>query len=500
MKTIVIVNFLLGRKQGMIRFLLITAVFILTTSGVGAENAQGSSAERMAKPASMLVANPVYDWHTFLGGSDDDSGKSIAVDSSGNIYVTGSSDTTWGSPVRAFSGTDGTKSDVFVAKLTSSGSLLWMTFLGGAESDRGSGIAVNGAGEVYVVGYSWGTWGNPLSAFGGQLNTEDGFVAKLNNTGALAWNTFAGGDGIQYTDVALDPFGTPYISGFEKTPTGGPFAIKLGSGGAGQGKVSFGTPGDRAWAIAVDQSSNIYVAGESRLPWGTPTLPFTSQVSNAFAAKLVSGSGAGGIVLDWNAFIAGVEGGDNFGYGIDTDNLGNVYLAGGVPYLPGVSSPGLSAVSENNAFAAKFTGSGAWQWTKYMGGNDDVDLVADIAVNGSGNSYLTGFSGNTWGAPITGPCVFSCQTFVAQLDTSGVLQWHIFFDNAYFMLNTPSNNAIALDGTGNIVVTGNSRGQYFFSKSPVRAFSGGDSDSNVVKLSGGMIDLPYKMSIPLIMR
>ncbi len=496
MNTCLIVNFLLSRKNGLIRILLIAEMFILATSAVGATRAQGSSAESVAKPASMLADNPIYDWHTFLGGSNDDSGKSIALDSSGNIYITGSSAATWGSPVRAFTGTGGTDSDVFVAKLNSSGTLLWMTFLGGIYSDRGSGIAVNDTGEVFIVGDSLATWGNPLRAFGGQ--SWDGFVAKLNNTGALAWNTFAGGEGIRLTDVALDPFGSPYVSGFGNTATIQPFVRKLGSGGAWLWTTLLGTSGDSAWRIAVDQFSNIYVAGESGASWGAPTRPFTSLVSNAFAARLMYDNSAGKAVVVWNSFIAGDEGGGVFGFGIDTDNLGNVYLAGGTTYQGSVGSPGLSMASELGAFTAKFSGSGAWQWTKYIGGAG-VDQVSDIAVDDSGNSYLTGFSADTWSTPITGACFVFCNSFVAQLDSSGVLQWHIFIDNSSYPVLEPSDNAIAVDGIGNIFFTGNSRGQYLVSKPPVRAFSS-NTDANVVKLTGGMIDLPYRMSIPLIMR
>ena len=86
------------------------------------------------------------------------------MDTSGNVYVTGYSGATWGSPVRPFAG--GTQ-DAFVAKLNGSGALQWNTFLGGSNDDQAQGIAVDTSGNVYVTGYSYATWGSPIRPFAG---------------------------------------------------------------------------------------------------------------------------------------------------------------------------------------------------------------------------------------------------------------------------------------------------------------------------------------------
>ncbi len=86
-----------------------------------------------------LVIDPTLEWNTFLGGSGYDFGRAIAVDASGNVYVGGYSNVTWGSPVRAYTASF----DAFAAKLDSSGNLVWNTFLGGSGSDVGEGIAVD---------------------------------------------------------------------------------------------------------------------------------------------------------------------------------------------------------------------------------------------------------------------------------------------------------------------------------------------------------------------
>src|SRR5205807_2145922 len=158
------------------------------------------------------------------GGSGPalETGRAVAVDVTGNVYVAGYSPATWGSPVRAFSGgpldvfaakldssgnliwntflgAGGTdygwgvgvdiSGDVFAAKLNSGGALTWNTFLGGGGSDFGAGVTVDASGNVYVGGYSAATWGSPTRGFNGGL---DVFAAKLDSGGALTWNTFLG--------------------------------------------------------------------------------------------------------------------------------------------------------------------------------------------------------------------------------------------------------------------------------------------------------------------
>ncbi|MDG2307686.1 MAG: DUF1566 domain-containing protein [Candidatus Binatia bacterium] len=121
-----------------------------------------------------LVIDPTLVWNTFLGGSGFDGALAIAVDASGNVYVGGYSEATWGSPVRAYSG-DG---DGFAAKLDASGTLLWNTFLGGSGYDTASAIAMDASGSVYVGGNSHATWGSPERAYSGD---GDAFAAKLGD-------------------------------------------------------------------------------------------------------------------------------------------------------------------------------------------------------------------------------------------------------------------------------------------------------------------------------
>src|SRR5207244_4020071 len=124
--------------------------------------------------AAKLNSSGSHTCNNCLGAAGTDNGNAIAVDGSGNVYVAGSSAATWGAPVRAY--TAGT--DAFAAKLNSSGSLTWNTFLGAAGTDNGNAIAVDGSGNVYVAGSSAATWGAPVRAY---TAGTDAFAAKLNS-------------------------------------------------------------------------------------------------------------------------------------------------------------------------------------------------------------------------------------------------------------------------------------------------------------------------------
>src|SRR5207248_2098788 len=123
---------------------------------------------------------------------------------------------TWGSPVRAFSG----DYDGFVTKLDASGNLMWNTFFGGTGHDEGYPIALDGSGNIYVAGASLATWGSPVNAFSGD---NDAFVAKLDSTGNLTWNTFLGSSGTDFGyGLAVDGSGNVYVAGYSSATWGSP--------------------------------------------------------------------------------------------------------------------------------------------------------------------------------------------------------------------------------------------------------------------------------------
>ncbi|MEW6363683.1 MAG: SBBP repeat-containing protein [Acidobacteriota bacterium] len=350
-----------------------------------------------------LLIDPALTWNTFLGGDGSDYGYGIALDSAGNIYLVGKSSMTWGTPVRGFSGSSG---DAFVAKLDVNGTLIWNTFLGGNLDDVGNGIAVDGIGNVYVVGHSRETWGAPVRAF---TAVYDVLVAKLANNGVLLWNTFLGGND---SDV--------------------------GNG------------------IAVDGSGSAYVTGESRMTWGTPSNPYSAG-SDAFAAQ-VAGNG----VLTWNTFLGGT--GTDAGRGIATDGVGSLYLVGNSGTTWG--SPVRPYTQSYDIFVCKLLAADGFAiWNTFLGGTS-VDFGEDIALDGSGNAYVTGVSYATWGAPARAFTALIDGTVAKLSCADGALGWNTFLGGS----GSDYGNSIAVDSAGNVYATGSSPSSW---GSPTRPYAGG---------------------------
>ncbi len=275
--------------------------------------------------AKLNVTGGSLDYATYLGGSGNDSGLSIAVDSGGNAYVTGQVDSASFFPVTAgvvqetYGGGPG---DAFVAMVNPAGtSLVYATFLGGSGLDEGSGIAVDGAGNAYVTGSTVEDVTNFTTTNGANDTTHNGvtdaFVAKVDPTGtALLYATFLGGAKRDYGyGIAVDRAGNAYVAGdtnsadFPPTPDANStqnrgardgFVTRLGPGGVVLDYSTYlgGRDLDFARSIALDSAGNAYVTGEtqsSNFPstfgaWDTDLDDSSADVNNwkdAFVAKFV---------------------------------------------------------------------------------------------------------------------------------------------------------------------------------------------------------------------
>ncbi|MBK8617324.1 MAG: InlB B-repeat-containing protein [Anaerolineales bacterium] len=145
--------------------------------------------------AAQLNPSGVLQWNTFLGGNGDDLGRSIAVDGSGNVYVAGYSNATWGTPVQAHT----VGQEAFAAQLNPSGVRQWSTFLGGSGAEYVRSMAVDGSGNMYVAGYSTAAWGGaPVRAY---TLSDDAFVAMLAPSYTVTFSA-NGGSGSMSPQVA----------------------------------------------------------------------------------------------------------------------------------------------------------------------------------------------------------------------------------------------------------------------------------------------------------
>ena len=424
------------------------------------------------------AVKPVLEWNTFLG--DGSFAYTTAIDNSGNIYVTGESWSTWGSPVNPFS----RESDAFVAKLDSNGTLLWNTFLGGTSIDGGYGIAVDGSGDIYVTGYSYASWGKPKISFKGNC---DAFAAKLNSKGKLLWNTFMGGSDLDIgNNVTLDGNGNIYIVGDSYSTWGSPvkefggwcaaFAVKLDPNGVKQWNT-FLSSTDLVYGIdlAVDNSGNVYITGESEFEWGKPLNPFAGE-GDVYVAKLNSNG-----VLKWNTFLGGVD--VDWGGGIALDKNGNIYITGSSWSTWG--SPVKAYVKELDAFVALLSPDGLLQWNTFLGGKEN-DLGQGISINDSGHIYVSGQSLKTWGKPIV-PFTGKFDAFAASLDSDGVLEWNTFLGGS----DWDSGSDLAADENGNIYVIGTSFDTWGTPLNPFPAYNA----AYIAQLKFPIVETPYNIAL-----
>ena len=223
--------------------------------------------------AKINAAGNAFVWATFLSGGSPDAGRAIAVDATGNAYVTGRTSSpnfpgTAGSPIQAAYGggpgslcCDNFGGDAFVTKINAAGdALVYSTYLGGSEFDHGLSMAADAAGNAYVAGFTrssnFPTVNPTQGVYGGDAGTltpgaaaRDGFVAKINAAGdALVFSTFLGGDaddGIQ--GVAVDAAGNVYVTGSTLSVN---FPTTVG-----------------AFDTTFDRTLNIFVAKLAFTPW-----------------------------------------------------------------------------------------------------------------------------------------------------------------------------------------------------------------------------------------
>ncbi|MGH8594524.1 MAG: SBBP repeat-containing protein, partial [Gammaproteobacteria bacterium] len=297
--------------------------------------------------ARPLVIDPVLVYSTYLGGNGFDGGIGIAVDDSGQAYVTGattSTDFPTRNPLQPALG--GGDLDAFVTKLNRAGSkLVYSTYLGGTDDENTNGIAVDRFGQAYVTGFTQSTdfpTQDPLQpALSGGF--ADAFVAKLNRTGSkLVYSTYLGGTGNDDGIGIAVHSGQAYVAGFTDStdfPIQNPlqsafggsldaFVVKLNRTGSKLVYSTYlgGTGDDDAIGIAVDHSGNAYVtglAGSTDFPTRNPLQPgFGGGFFDAFVAKL----NRAGSKLVYSTYLGGTD--FDQAFGIAVDRFGQAYVTG----------------------------------------------------------------------------------------------------------------------------------------------------------------------------
>ena len=364
-------------------------------------------------------------WAKRLGGADFDHARSIAVDTSDNLYTVGdfSGTVDFDPGPGTFNLTSAIQEDVFVLKLDSTGTFVWAKRLGGSSHDSANAVTLDAGGNVYTVGLfsstvdfdpGAGTFNltAPLSS------AANAFISKLDGAGNFVWAKQLGGSGDTYAvNVAVGASGNVYTVGwfevdapadfdpgpgtFNLTPGGGeadPFVSKLDSAGNFVWAKQLGgtSASDFAYGVAVDASDSAYAVGRFQgtgdFDPGPGTLNLTSAgIDDAFIAKL----DAAGNSL-WAKRLGGTD--FDFAIGVAIDAGGNVYTAGGfsttVDFDPGAGTFNLTSAGDLDVFVSKLDGSGNFVWARRLGGTAAESAEA-AAVGVGGNLYTVGYFGGT---------------------------------------------------------------------------------------------------------
>ncbi|HEX7889446.1 MAG TPA: SBBP repeat-containing protein [Ramlibacter sp.] len=322
-------------------------------------------------------------YSTYLGGTDNDEMRAIAVDASGNAYVTGeTASVDYPTTAGAFDRTQNGENDVFVTKLNATGTaLVYSTYLGGTVSEIANAIAVNPANEAFVVGSTRSAnFPTTPGAFDTTHNGNfDAYVTRLNAAGsALVYSTFLGGsDWDDGNAIALDAAGNAYVAGGASSPefptTAGAFRTVL-SPGASDGFVAKLNPAGTGlvWStfvpragitdIALDAAGNVWLTGVTSAADFPVTQDAFDTSFNGVSDAFLAGLNANGTALIYATFLGGTA--SEIGFSIAVDANGKIYLTGTTrssdfPTTPGAldrTFSGNELIFWGDAFVARFSG------------------------------------------------------------------------------------------------------------------------------------------------
>ncbi len=469
-------------------------------------------------PRYLLIIDPTLLYSTYLGGNGDDHGNDIAVDGAGNAYVTGHTNSTNFPTQSAYQGNQPGE-DVFVTKidLTQSGaaSLVYSTHLGGDGDDSGIGIAVDGAGNAYVIGGTQSTNFPTENAYQGTHGggTFDALVTKLNASGnGLLYSTYLGGSSDDIgKGIAVDGNGHAYVTGethsnnfptqnYYDNSLGGSedaFVTRIDTMQSGATSLIYstylgGSNGDSGMEIAADGAGHAYVTGQTI----SPNFPTQNAYQghgggyDAFVTKLYI-TDVGSLLL-YSTYLGGSV--DDAGRGIALDGDGNAYVTGhafstNFPTTENAYQGTCGGCASGDVFVARIdamqSGEASLVYSTFLGGSLG-DNGRDIAVDEDGNAYVTGLTDSS-NFPTHNPYDDSLgggrDAFIAKFNATGSdLLYSTYLGGGS---GDEIGYGIAVDGAGHVYVTGETSSSTDF-PTTTNAYQGthggGTLDAFVVKL------------------
>jgi hypothetical protein len=472
-------------------------------------------------PAFADAPAPALTYASFLGGGDDwnsDDAFAIAVDASGNTYVAGTTRSLTFPTVNAFQpalapGRCGTSfpntpipcEDVFVAKFSPDGAtLIYSTYLGGSNTERLRGIAVDAEGNAYLTGEtaSMDFPTTPGAFQTRRAGASDAFVVKLAPDGSdLVYSTYLGGTGPccdAGNAIAIDSAGNAYVTGTGDSPDFptlhavqdsfagfvDAFVTKLDPSGSALVYSTYlgGQAADQGLAIEVDAAGSAYVAGFT----GSPEFPTVNAFQPAFGGVFdgfVAKLSPDGSSLSYSTFLGG--GGYEYASSIDVDREGSAYLAGitfssDFPVSEGALRAEITG-SGPDAFVSKLAPDGSsLRHSTYLGGEGqegDVSLalIEDVAVV-AGYTASDAFPTRNALQPARAG---QDDAFLAAVDASGS---ELLFSSYLGGSGSESAAALAVDAAAGIHLAGWTNSADFPTVNPLQPALAGHRDAFVARL------------------
>jgi hypothetical protein len=382
--------------------------------------------------------------------------------------------------------------------------LVYSTYLGGSADDSGIGIAVDGAGNAYLVGDTLSTnfpTANAMqNSFAGGADSGDAFIAKLNPSGtALVYSTYLGGNGSDdAVSVAIDSAGNAYLTGQTNStnfPTLNPLQATFGGGIRDAWVAKLNSTGsalvystyiggndyDFGHSISVDSAGYVYLAGGTyslNFPTANAIQPaFGGNFNDAIALKL----NPTGTALVYSTYLGG--NGQDIAYGGAIDIAGNFYLCGITEStnFPTANAFQPNLIGHRNGFVAKLNSTGsALSYSTYLGGSVG-DYAVDIAVDPAGNAYVTGSAASN-----DFPIVNAMQpafggfedSFVTKFTTTGAIVYSTYLGGSGDDFGT----SVAIDAAGNAYLTGYTASTNFPLANAIQTTQHGNTDAYVAEL------------------
>ena len=458
----------------------------------------------------ILTIDPVLRYSSFLGGSSDDSGVAVALDSERNVYLMGTTSSV-DFPIEGGVKDTVQPQDIFISKVSSDGgSLVYSTYLGGAGTDTISQIgnlAVDDSGSAYACGITNSSdfpVVNPISLF--NQGGTDAFVVKLKPSGdALEYSGYLGGARVDRArGIAVGPDGGACVVGETNSPNfptvGAVQGAMAGDTDAfvtclnAAGDMFFstylgGTGFDGAFGVDIDGMGDVYVVGETvsvDFPTVTPLQPANAGARDLFVSKL-DGTGTppegAATPLIYSTYLGGT--GDEFGRAIDVTASKQFYVTGStlstdfptvVPFQPALAG-------DRDAIVAAFVPSGSLLlYSTYLGGSE-ADTGFGIVVDGSGDAHVIGSTFSTdfpTKDPIQGEPGGLSDVFLTQLSAPGV---ELVYSTYFGGTGSEGGRGVAVDSLGNVYITGFTSSTEISTANAIQPAIGGKLDAFFAKIS-----------------